>query len=178
MPVLRRPRLKVLPRIRRLRFAALHRVASDGSYVIDCDMVPGSSIPAYYQLTSDGYVVELLVPANASIGFMPGTCTPFALQVEVYDRDGGIPSTQLRYQVFREGAVALVHHYDYQCDFPTGEGTGGLGAFASLVMAESLGEDCNHAPTVETMPIRSSASATRRSDSTSAAATAIATASR
>ncbi len=130
------------------RFVALHRLAPEG-YVVDYDMVPESSIPTYYQLTPDGYVVELLVPANAALGFTPAACRPFALQVQVHDRDLRQTSEQLIYQVLREGAVALVHHQDYQADFPTGFGTGGLGAFASLVMADTLGQDCNHAPTVE-----------------------------
>jgi hypothetical protein len=52
------------------RFAALLHYAADG-YVVNYDMVPGSGIPAHYALTADGYVVELLVPANAMIGFTP-----------------------------------------------------------------------------------------------------------
>ncbi|HEX9349187.1 MAG TPA: hypothetical protein VF919_16560, partial [Gemmatimonadales bacterium] len=132
------------------RYAALHHYDASG-YVRDYDMVPGSSIPAAYRLTSDGYVVEFLVPANALIGFTPATCTPFAMYAEVYDRDEHQDGDQLRYQFFREGAVAIVHYFDYQADFPTGEDTGGLGAFASLVLADSRDEDCNHAPTVETI---------------------------
>jgi hypothetical protein len=130
------------------RFGAVHRLSPSG-YVLDYAMVPGGSIPAVWQLTSDGYVVELHVPANAALGFAPAACSPFAFQIQVHDRDQRQTSEQLIYQVLREGAVALVHHQDYQCDYPTGFGTGGLGAFASLVMADTLGQNCNHAPSIE-----------------------------
>jgi hypothetical protein len=133
------------------RFAALHHADASGD-AVDYDTVPGSTIPAYYQLTSDGYVIEFLVPGNATIGFTPATCTPFAMQVQVYDRDQHQDAEQLRYQLFREAAVAIPQYFNYQCEFSTGSETGGFGAFVSLVLADSLDGNCNHAPLVDAVP--------------------------
>jgi hypothetical protein len=72
------------------RFVAVHRLASTG-YVVD--YVPGGSIPTYWQLTSDGYIVELFVPANAALGFAPAACVPFAFQVQVHDATSARPAS-------------------------------------------------------------------------------------